>query len=153
MAVGSGRSERLAASRLTSRCCPFPVRKRCTSAAETLPKATQAAARSEGEPAHRRPLDLDHVRAEVAQHGGAVRPRDDPREVEHPDALEHRAHASLMPGRVASHINSALASGLRPSARISTPEGGSNPRRTWVYVEGCCRPRTWLFELSGSAAR
>ena len=44
--------------------------------------------------AHGRPLDLDHVRAEVAQHGGAVRPRDDPRQVEHPDALEHRAHAA-----------------------------------------------------------
>src|SRR5947209_17029766 len=52
-----------------------------------------------------------------------------------------------------SHISSALASGLRPSARTATSEEGSNPRRTWVYVEGCCRPRTWRFELSGSAAR
>src|SRR6266511_1906221 len=60
-------------------------------------------------------------------------------------------HGSIMPrprakstphGSVLGHV-----------ASQTRPEGGSSPRRTWVYVEGCCRPRTWLFELSGLAAR
>src|ERR1700675_2424026 len=38
-------------------------------------------------------------------------------------------------------------------ARQTRPEGASGARRTWVYVERRWRPRTWRFELSGTAAR
>src|SRR4030095_4847134 len=43
--------------------------------------------------AERRPLDLDDVGAEVGEEGGAIRPRDHPREIEDADTLEH-AHAA-----------------------------------------------------------
>src|SRR6266849_749941 len=60
---------------------------------------------------------------------------------------------TIVLGQVASPFFSALASGLRPSARTATPEGASNARRTWVYVERCWRPRTWRFEPNGRAVR
>ena len=37
-----------------------------------------------------------------------------------------------MPGQIASQTR---------------PEGGRSPRRTWVYVEGCGRPRTKYGEV------
>ena len=40
----------------------------------------------------------------------------------------------------------------RPLQTPFFPQDGWD-RRTWVYVEGCCQPRTWQFELSGPAAR
>ena len=50
------------------------------------------------------PLELDHVGAEVAHQRGAVRPRDDAREIEDADALEHH--------RAVSHDR-----GIPPSSR------------------------------------
>ena len=46
-----------------------------------------------GEVALRR-LDLDHLGAEVAQRAGGVWPRQDPREVEDPDAVERSCHCA-----------------------------------------------------------
>ena len=46
------------------------------------------------------PLDADHVRAEVGQQRGAVRPRDVPTEVEDPDAMKHTAQRALRLGHV-----------------------------------------------------
>jgi len=71
----------------------------------------------------------------------------------HPSGSPHSRQARRVLGQVASQPNPALASGLRPSARTATPEGASGARRTCMYVERRWRPRTWHFELSGSAAR
>ena len=46
-------------------------------------------------------LDLDHVGAEVGEHPAAVRARQHPRQVEHPDPVERRSHRPIVAGRSA----------------------------------------------------
>src|SRR5215471_6575293 len=84
-----------------------------------------------------------------------------------PLVLKHAQDLALLPALLARHhddrvalphvcvCHAVLYFRSMPGRMTSQtrPEGGRSPRRTWVYVEGCGRPRTWLFELSRSAAR
>src|SRR5712692_4477922 len=51
------------------------------------------------------------------------------------------------------HIDSALASHLRCSARTTTFSVASNAQRTYRYASHCWLPRAWRFELRGVAPR
>ncbi len=70
--------------------------------------------------AHARVLDLQHVRSEVRQQQRAEAPRQQPREVEHPDPLQREAHAGLPArwGTPSMARASSTVAGRRPTSSV-----------------------------------
>src|SRR5262249_9052898 len=80
--------------------------------------------------------------------GGGLRPPSEP-----PPGIGCAGKAGARTPRARGSTCSASAMAMHPVqgqvASQTRPEGGASPRRTWVYVEGWRRPRTWPFELRG----
>ena len=55
-------------------------------------------------------LDLDHLGAEVVKHSSAVRPGENPSEVEHPHSIEWRASNGHVPMMLARSVRDMIGS-------------------------------------------
>src|SRR5690349_17891096 len=83
--------------------CPSPVARACTSAASApsarnIPPPPKSPSRLIGGAARTPPIDADDVGAEIGEQHPAERPRAEPGELHHPDALQ-RSHARSLPSR------------------------------------------------------